>query len=705
MSSVRVVARIRPLLRTELRKDVIIEAAQNSRDSLGNPTIVRIPNPKNAGEEFSFQFNSVYDQEATQDAIFQAEITPTIKHLFQGFDVTLFAYGVTGTGKTWTMKGGKSLAERGVIPRLLSGVYRRGRKLEKDSQGETTVEVSLSYYEIYNDRVFDLFEAPEKRTATGLPLREAGGKTHVVGLVERACTTLKEFEQLYDEANLNRSTSATKLNAHSSRSHAILCVKLSITTGDEVKISTASAIDLAGSEDNRRTENGKERLVESASINKSLFVLSQCVEAISKKQNRIPYRESKMTRILGLGQNQGITVMILNLAPVRSYHLDTLSSLNFANRTKKIETKEIENEPIFKGPAKAIASITGSSIQRQPLRPLASNTSLTRRNSPASKKGTERPTKEFSVFSDRPYTSNQFSMASQAKRDSSAVKRPLETLTTTRPAKLLRPSGHLRPVRNDAPSLTKATVEELVERKVEAILAARALDGPAKAPERISEEVQRRLDQLEQRIEDKEDGRSEGLNYLLMAKQHLVRGEDASALRMYQLATSFFPDNEKLAHKVAALQEKLRARKREEEPPMPVLHEKVMNGQRRSRARADDSNYESQEQSASSEYEEEETVRSRPKPHKVAKLQRPFSADAPAGEQTPRTQHLLQIINSRDISRIKLLRGIGAKKAETIIESLGLVDEDDLIEDLAQLGRLKGVGAKTVQNMRSSLVH
>lgn len=81
MSSVRVVARIRPLLRTELRKDVIIEAAQNSRDSPGNPTIVRIPNPKNAGEEFSFQFNSVYDQEATQDAIFQAESENTALNL------------------------------------------------------------------------------------------------------------------------------------------------------------------------------------------------------------------------------------------------------------------------------------------------------------------------------------------------------------------------------------------------------------------------------------------------------------------------------------------------------------------------------------------------------------------------------------------------------------------------------------------------
>lgn len=97
-----------------------------------------------------------------------------------------------------------------------------------------------------------------------------------------------------------------------------------MATGNETRVSTASAIDLAGSEDNRRTENGKERLVESASINKSLFVLAQCVEAINKKQSRIPYRESKMTRILSLGQNNGLTIMILNLAPVKSYHLDSL---------------------------------------------------------------------------------------------------------------------------------------------------------------------------------------------------------------------------------------------------------------------------------------------------------------------------------------------------------------------------------------------
>ena len=152
---------------------------------------------------------SVTPANASQHVI----VAPTIKHLFNGSDVTLFAYGVTGTGKTHTMRGGKSMADRGVIPRLLSGMFRRSRKIEKDSQGATKVDISMSYYEIYNDKIFDLFESAEKRAPSGLPLRDSGGKTVVVGLSERPCTTLKEFELLYDQANMNRSTSATKVCA------------------------------------------------------------------------------------------------------------------------------------------------------------------------------------------------------------------------------------------------------------------------------------------------------------------------------------------------------------------------------------------------------------------------------------------------------------------------------------------------------------
>ena len=139
-------------------------------------------------------------------------VSPTVKHLFGGHDITLFAYGVTGTGKTHTMRGGKSMADRGAIPRLLSSIYRKGRKLEKDSAGEKRIEVAMSYYEIYNDKVFDLFEPVEKRPPAGLPIRDAGGKTVVSGLTERPCSTLKEFETLYDQANVNRSTAGTKVS-------------------------------------------------------------------------------------------------------------------------------------------------------------------------------------------------------------------------------------------------------------------------------------------------------------------------------------------------------------------------------------------------------------------------------------------------------------------------------------------------------------
>ncbi|KAL8735647.1 MAG: hypothetical protein Q9166_000816 [cf. Caloplaca sp. 2 TL-2023] len=238
MGGIRVVARIRPQQNSELERDCIVSTAGDDGDA--HPTTVRIPSFKNENEIYSFQFSSVYDQSSTQQSIFDNEITPTIKHLFNGFDVTIFAYGVTGTGKTHTMRGGKSLADRGIIPRLLSSTYRRCRKIEKDSAGKTAVGITLSYYEIYNDKVFDLLEAPEKRTMSGLHLRDNGGKTVVVGLTERPCESLKEFEKIYDQANVNRSTSATKLNAHSSRSHAILCFKVTMTTGDEVRVSTAS---------------------------------------------------------------------------------------------------------------------------------------------------------------------------------------------------------------------------------------------------------------------------------------------------------------------------------------------------------------------------------------------------------------------------------------------------------------------------------
>ncbi|KAI4091806.1 MAG: hypothetical protein LQ344_003910 [Seirophora lacunosa] len=731
MGGIRVVARIRPQQSSEFERDCIVSAGSPDGDSTSQqPSMVRIPSFKNEHEIYSFQFSSVYDQASTQQIIFDNEISPTIKHLFNGFDVTIFAYGVTGTGKTHTMRGGKSLAERGIIPRLLSSTYRRCRKIEKDSGGETSVGIALSYYEIYNDKVFDLLEAPEKRTPTGLQLRDNGGKTVVVGLTERPCESLKEFEKLYDQANVNRSTSATKLNAHSSRSHAILCFKVTMTTGDQVRVSTASAIDLAGSEDNRRTDNGKERMVESASINKSLFVLAKCVEAISQNQTRIPYRESKMTRILSLGQNNGLTVMILNLAPCRSYHLDTISSLNFANRTKKIEVREIENEPMAKGCSRPTPALTGSSVQRQPLRPLTTAVHNTAMGTHlASQKG-DKPAKSFSVYSDKPRSSGvQTNAMKEISKRSSPLKRPSDAgaLSFSRPAKRRSPDRIQRP----SAAMSKAAIEDMIEKKVTDLLAARALDHTSAAPVReISEEVSRRLELLEQKIDGQDDSREQGLTFLLMAKQHSVRGEDKSALRMFLLAKEYFPDNAKLEMKITKLQTKLKEKQMAVERNTHVNISsgdsgqasgkvdkataslpKEASGRGRSVFDDDDDDYRGPANISEADCESDDSFRYRAKSKRAMK--KPGASSIMHDElgdepETPRTKQLLDIVNSQDIKRLRLLRGVGAKKAEAIIEALCGGDGGEggcpvVVQSLAQLGHLRGVGAKTVENMRAGL--
>ena len=630
------------------------------------------------------------------------------------------------------MRGGLKLAERGVIPRLLSNVFRRGKKIAKDSSGETIVQVALSYYEIYNDKVFDLLEAPEKRTPSGLPLREKDGKTVVVGLSERSCEDLKDFERLYIEANNNRVTAATKLNAHSSRSHAILRVKVTQTCGDMVRESTASAIDLAGSEDNRRTDNGKERLIESAAINKSLFVLSQCIDAISRGDKRIPYRESKMTRILSLGQNNGITVMILNLAPLRSYHLDTLSSLNVSSRAKRIEVREIENEIVFKQPPRTASGLGGANIQRQPLRPLANAHNVHSGAIIAAKAGaTDKPVKAFNVYTDKatkpsapPSRATAPITNSSQLRRTNSTKRPSESDLSTRPSKLARPAltSLARPA---APSSTQPAskqisisaeqIEAMVEKKVAEILASRvtvevvSVPAPAQvapAEHQLTDEVQRRLDALERRIEnDGQDSRSEGLRLLLQAKQAKERGDDEAALSLYERAQQYFPGQEKLKAKIDRLRAKVSGKIGSENAP---AEEKP---QRKSQARKvkpfnDDEEYDGTEADVDDEsFVDHKPGRSKSsKAHKVASSKSKVWEDECAA--TPRTKQLLDIVNSRDLRLIRGLHGFGAKKAQDLVDHLSLQghDEEAQVMNLSQLKRLPGMGSRTVEKAYEGLV-
>lgn len=463
-------------------------------------------------------------------------------------------------------------------------------------------------------------------------------------------------------------------------------------------------------------------MVESASINKSLFVLAKCVEAISQNQSRIPYRESKMTRILSLGQNNGLTVMILNLAPCRSYHLDTISSLNFANRTKKIEVREIENEPITKGCSRPVPVVAASSMQRQPLRPLATAVHNAAVGTKRASQKEAKPAKSFSVYSDRSRNSGipAHTTREPAKR-SSPLKRPSDAGSSAinRPAKRRSPD---RPA-----AMSKAAIEDIIEKKVTDLLAARALDQSSAVPvPEISEEVQRRLELLEQKIDVQDDSREQGLTFLLMAKQHAVRGEDKSALRMFLLAKEYFPDNAKLEMKIEKLQRKLKEKQaagqvntearecvgsredlgRDVEGAVSLKDERG-----RSRKHVIDDDYRNERVASEGECDSDDSFRYRPKTKRAIKkpaMSSIKSEETTGDPDTPRTKRLLDIVNSQDVKQIRLLRGVGAKKAEAIIEALcGGEDADGsgavVVHSLAQLGLLRGVGTKTVENMRVGL--
>lgn len=543
------------------------------------------------------------------------------------------------------MRGGAPVAERGVIPRLLSAIYKRGKELEKKTEGQITVTVDMTYYEIYNDKVFDLFESPEKRSLAGLPLREHDKKTIVVGLTEKRVSSLKEFETLYDTANANRTTFATKLNASSSRSHAITGVRVTIenkTTG-EARMGTLSAIDLAGSEDNRRTCNDKERMTESANINKSLFVLAQCVEAISKKQARIPYRESKMTRILSLGQNNGMCIMILNIAPTKAYHLDTLSSLNFANRAKKIEIKEVENPVVRINQKAADPGSSTELMQRPALRPVSNS-------------------------------HNTSTISLKTKQGSQATGQRLAKPNTKVSNAAPQPKAEVVP--ND--------IDKLVERKVEEILAARAGGSKSVSADNSNDAMVKRVEQLERQLKEQSKAATTAKK---SKKEKLTttttpNADDSSlsgGLKMYEIDLLDAPPLVRVpSKKKKAAISKV---KKEKEDNSLVLPDADLS---------------------LAAIPTKPTAQKRKKAFMV--FQEDDNEDTPTGSATPRTARLLAIINSEDVHQIKSLRGVGPKRAEFLAGYVrdrkaanGVVEGVLKLEDLAAL---PGIGKKIVEAMR-----
>ncbi|KAL6336740.1 hypothetical protein AAG906_036054 [Vitis piasezkii] len=293
ISKVRVIVRVRPFLPHE------IAAAKN-----GNPISCAsvLDQDCESGEEVVVHLN---DQETSRrecykldsflgphdnnvSLIFYREVSPLIPGIFHGCNATVFAYGATGSGKTYTMQGTDELP--GLMPLTMSAVL--------TMCWSTASTAEMSYYEVYMDRCYDLLEVKAKEIAI---LDDKDGQIHLKGLSRVPISSMSEFYEVFSRGIQRRKVAHTGLNDVSSRSHGVLVISVSTPCDDgsgAVVTGKLNLIDLAGNEDNRRTCNEGIRLQESAKINQSLFALSNVIYALNNNKPRVPYRESKLTRIL-----------------------------------------------------------------------------------------------------------------------------------------------------------------------------------------------------------------------------------------------------------------------------------------------------------------------------------------------------------------------------------------------------------------------
>ncbi|GLD98619.1 hypothetical protein PINS_up007336 [Pythium insidiosum] len=329
---VNVVVRVRPRLPHERLQPVALTTTKSGHNK-GKGTLLSLVNDEqdSASTPEEFLFDRCYEEATPQRLLFQREIQPAIAKVLDGINTTVFAYGATGTGKTFTMEGNKR--NLGMIPRSVKRLF------EVAAESQRFCQLDMSYLEIYNDRVLDLLVA--KAQQSDLPIRQQpDGTIAVQGLSRKRIATLQEFEELYERGSASRQRAPTELNAESSRSHSILMIQALTrdAAGGEFRCGKLHLIDLAGSEDNRRTGNTGARLTESGKINMSLFVLGKVIMALNNGDvQRIPFRDSKLTRLLqdSLGGSSH-AVMICNVAPTRGMYQETLHTLNYASKAKGI---------------------------------------------------------------------------------------------------------------------------------------------------------------------------------------------------------------------------------------------------------------------------------------------------------------------------------------------------------------------------------
>ncbi|KAG8085489.1 hypothetical protein GUJ93_ZPchr0010g8041 [Zizania palustris] len=341
--NIRVFCRCRPLSADEVSNGCssIVEI-----DPSHETELQYVPSDK---DKKVFKFDHVFGPAEDQETVF-AESLPVVRSVMDGFNVCIFAYGQTGTGKTFTMEGVPE--DRGVNYRALEELFRMSN--ERNSSVAYTFSVSI--LEVYNEKIRDLLDESSEQTGKRLDIKQTvDGTQEVVGLIEAPIYTIDGVWEKLKVGARNRSVGATNANELSSRSHSLVRVTVRsehLVTGQRCR-SHIWLIDLAGSERVAKTEVEGERLKESQFINKSLSALGDVISALASKNAHIPYRNSKLTHLLqsSLGGDCK-TLMFVQISPSSADSGETLYSLNFASRVRAIDhgpaRKQVDPAETFK---------------------------------------------------------------------------------------------------------------------------------------------------------------------------------------------------------------------------------------------------------------------------------------------------------------------------------------------------------------------
>ena len=292
-----------------------------------------------------FTFDAVYDWNSQQNEIYNETARPLVDCVLEGFNCTIFAYGQTGTGKTYTMEGLRNDSEkRGIIPNSFEHIFNH---IARSTNQQYLVRAS--YLEIYQEEIRDLLSKDQTKR---LELKErADTGVYVKDLLSFVCKSVKEIEHVMTVGNQNRSVGATNMNEHSSRSHAIFIItvehsEVGIDGKTHIRVGKLNLVDLAGSERQAKTGTVGQRQKEAIKINLSLSALGNVISSlVDSKSTHVPYRDSKLTRLLqdSLGGNSK-TVMVANVGPASYNYEETLTTLRYANRAKNIKNKPRVNQ-------------------------------------------------------------------------------------------------------------------------------------------------------------------------------------------------------------------------------------------------------------------------------------------------------------------------------------------------------------------------